>query len=285
MSAARGDAGPTEARHPSPFRGGAGGEVNQQPCLREDRSFVTLSVRDTGVGIEETVLPRLFEVFAQADRSLDRSRGGLGLGLALVKGLVELHGGTVWAQSEGPGRGAELMVRLPLAAPAEAPAQETEPAVRATVGPLRVLVVEDNPDSAETLQALLELAGHEVAVAHSGPAGVARTREFRPEVVLCDIGLPGMDGYAVAQTLRREPTTPDTRLIALSGYAQEEDRQRAREAGFDALLAKPASFDAVQQLLLELTGRPAAGAQSPEHRPARESAKEIEHKAQRAERR
>jgi CheY-like chemotaxis protein len=217
--------------------------------------FAALTVADTGLGIDAGVLPRLFEPFAQADRSLERSRGGLGLGLALVKGLVEQHGGSVRAQSDGPGRGADFTVLLPLTAMEEAPSEELEPTRVATVAPLRVLIVEDNHDSAETLQTLLELAGHEVAVAHSGPAGVARTQEFRPEVVLCDIGLPGMDGYAVAQALRAEPATRSARLIALSGYAQEEDRQRAQEAGFDALLAKPASFDALQRLLEELTAR------------------------------
>jgi signal transduction histidine kinase/CheY-like chemotaxis protein len=224
------------------------------PCLRgektvgDEKALAAVTVRDTGIGIEPAMLPRVFETFAQADRSLDRSRGGLGLGLALVKGLVELHGGQVLAESDGPGRGAAFTVWLPLArarrVPQPAPAAAMEEMPRR-----RILVVEDNRDAAETLREVLELAGHEVAVAYEGPAGLEAAREFHPEVVLCDLGLPGMDGYAVAAELRRDPTTSATRLIAVSGYGQEEDRRRSLEAGFDRHLIKPVDLVELQRLI------------------------------------
>jgi CheY-like chemotaxis protein len=187
----------------------------------------------------------LFEAFAQADGGLDRAKGGLGLGLALVKGLVELHGGQVEASSAGPGQGAEFSVKLPL---------QDEPAVVAATtasapgpaGRFRVLVVEDNPDCAESLRMLLELFGHEVAVAHTGFAGVQAATEWRPDVVLCDIGLPGLDGYGVVGELRRNPATAGARVVAVTGYGAEADLLRSRQAGFDLHLTKPVELDALQ---------------------------------------
>src|SRR5947209_6494082 len=171
----------------------AGGRVAVRLAAGPATGRAAVTVSDTGVGIDADMLPLVWETFAQADRSLDRSKGGLGLGLALVKGLVELHGGTVQAASAGPGRGAEFTFRLPLetgpAAPPEA-AGDMRPAVR----PLRVLIVEDNRDAAETLRVLLEMSGHQVGVAHSGLAGVEAARTLDPDVVLCDLGLPGIDG-------------------------------------------------------------------------------------------
>ncbi|MBW8877143.1 MAG: MEDS domain-containing protein [Acidobacteria bacterium] len=201
---------------------------------------VELTVRDNGAGIEPEELPYIFEVFSQADnQSLDRSRGGLGVGLAVVKGLVEMHGGEVEARSEGPGKGAELSIRLPLeaaAAPtAEAVAQEAE----VPAGVRRILVVEDNPDAAATLRDFLELSGHEVQLALTGTAGIEAARQFHPEVVLCDIGLPGMTGFEVAEELRRDPATRSAKLIAVTGYGRDEDRKRSKEAGFDLHLTKP----------------------------------------------
>lgn len=216
-----------------------GGRITVWVHRDEDRGQARVGVRDTGIGIESAMLPEVFTTFTQADRSLDRSRGGLGLGLALVKGMVELHGGSVAASSEGLGKGAEFTFTLPMVeAPrprpetAEAPLPERSP-------PRRVLVVEDQPDAAYTLRALLELDGHQVEVAHTGPEGVEAARRFRPDVVLCDIGLPGMDGYAVARALRRDPACDGVTLVAVSGYGQEEDRRRSREVGFDEHLTKP----------------------------------------------
>jgi PAS domain S-box-containing protein len=212
------------------------------------RRQAVLSVRDEGIGIEAEVLPRLFNPFAQADRTLERSRGGLGLGLALVKGLTELHGGEVRAASEGPGRGAEFTVVLPLAPEPEALAARAV-APRPAARPRRVLVVEDNRDAADSLRLLLGLLGHEVRVAYTGPEGVEAAREWRPDTVVCDIGLPGLDGYGVARELRRGPATARARLLALTGYGHEDDRRRALEAGFDHHLVKPADPEELQRLL------------------------------------
>jgi signal transduction histidine kinase len=217
-----------------------------------------LSIRDTGIGMEKEMMTRLFEPFAQADRSLDRSRGGLGLGLALVKGLVELHGGKVTAASEGLGKGTEITIRLPLSsAPRRAVKREASNGQLAES--YRILLIEDNPDTAESMRQLLTMSGHEVEVSASGSAGVRAARELHPEVVLCDIGLPGgMDGYAVARALRGEPKLAATRLIALTGYGQEEDQRLSHEAGFDLHLTKPIDFAELQRVLALLPGeRPA----------------------------
>jgi PAS domain S-box-containing protein len=220
---------------------------------------VEASVEDTGIGIDREMLPHVWEVFSQADSSLDRRRGGLGLGLALVKALVELNGGEVRAESPGLGKGSSFSFLLPrLEESGEtAPAASPVPAVEAVpeavpergAGPLRVLVIEDNVDAAETLQELLDLYGYRVAVAHSGPAGIDTARVFLPDVVLCDIGLPGMDGYAVARQLRREPEVAGARLIALTGYGRDSDRESAEEAGFDLHLVKPVEPLELRKLL------------------------------------
>jgi CheY-like chemotaxis protein len=205
-------------------------------------------VVDTGQGFGPDMLARLFQPFSQGDPSLHRAPGGLGLGLALVKGLVELHGGEVAARSAGPGEGAEFVIGLPLE---QEPAALAGPpaAPRPAGGPLRILVVEDNRDAAETLRVLLGLLGHDVEVVHSGPEGVEAARRRPPEVVLCDIGLPGLDGYGVARALRQEPTTAAARLIAVTGYGSDEDRRLSREAGFDLHLTKPVDPADLQPLL------------------------------------
>ncbi len=218
--------------------------------LRADpaQQRVALHVRDTGIGIDPQLLPHLFEPFHQADRSLERSKGGLGLGLALVKGLTELHGGEVQAQSEGTGKGAEFVVRLPLEAePAALSSMPT--GCQPTGERQRILVVEDNRDAADSLRMLLELLGHEVRVAYAGPEGVQAARAWHPDIVLCDVGLPGLDGYGVAGELRRNPATAQARLVAVTGYGSDEDRDRARQAGFDHHLTKPADPAALVQLL------------------------------------
>jgi two-component system CheB/CheR fusion protein len=232
----------------------AGGRVTV--ALERVPGTAILRVRDDGVGIDAAVLPRLFEPFAQGDETLERSRGGLGLGLALVKRLVELHGGTVSARSEGSGRGAEFVVKLPLfeGAPAAKGADAAAPAGARR----RVLVVDDNVDAAETLRDLLEISGHEAAVAHDGPSALALARAFAPDAVVCDIGLPGMDGYAVARALRADGALRSVLLVALTGYALPDDLRRASEAGFDAHLAKPPPLGAIEALLRRARAAPAA---------------------------
>ncbi len=212
-----------------------------------------LTVSDTGVGIDRAHLPTLFQPFRQVDADAARTKGGLGLGLAVVKGLVELHGGRVEAASAGRGRGASFTTRLPLGTAEPGPASGS-----LTEGPAaegrRVVIVEDGADTAESLGELLELRGFLVALAATGPAGVELCRRLRPDAVVCDLGLPGMSGFDVARALRADPATARAVLVAVSGYAQEEDRRRAREAGFDDLLAKPADTRELVRLLCRSKG-------------------------------
>lgn len=240
-----------------------GGEVTLSVTTAQDprrQPSAIVKVRDTGIGISAEALPHVFDTFTQADRSLDRSRGGLGLGLALVRGLIELHGGSVTAHSDGPGQGSEFRVYLPLAvdspqlivdSPDRTPGSPPDYQPSTISHQLRVLIVEDSRDTAEMLRELLELAGCRVRVAHSGKAGLRLAREARPDVVLCDLGLPGMDGYAVAAALRADQATAGARLIAISGYGSDEDRRRSREAGFNLHLTKPVRFDDLRQLLVQ----------------------------------
>jgi PAS domain S-box-containing protein len=225
-----------------------GGQVVLRLTVDGGQRQAVVSVRDQGLGIDPKVLTELFQVFAQADRSLDRSRGGLGLGLFVVKGLVELHGGQVRAYSDGSGRGTEVTVRLPLegepAALADSPPSLAGPRRRR-----RVLVIEDHKDSADSLRLLLQMLGHEVRVAYTGTDGVQTAAAWLPEVVISDIGLPGLDGYGVAAALRANPATARVLLVGVSGYGRDEDRQRAHDAGFDHYLVKPASPEELQQLL------------------------------------
>jgi signal transduction histidine kinase/integral membrane sensor domain MASE1/CheY-like chemotaxis protein len=220
---------------------------------------VVLRVRDTGIGIDPEILPHVFDLFRQADRSLDRSGGGLGIGLTLVRRLVELHGGMVSARSEGAGRGSEFVVRLPAPAPGPAavvPAGDGAAAAAIRPSGRRILVVEDNADVAETLALLLREWGHQTLVAHDGHAALEAADRHRPDVVLLDIGLPGMDGYEVARRLRQEYGLSSALLIAVTGYGQEEDRRRSREASIDHHLVKPVD----PALLARLLGGAPAGA-------------------------
>jgi PAS domain S-box-containing protein len=206
-----------------------------------------ISVRDTGMGMRPEDVERMFEPFAQAEQGLARTQGGLGLGLALVKGLVELHGGAVRARSDGPGRGSEFCVLLPLA-PAPA-VRSAAPKVGVPAGGRLVLLIEDNVDTCESLSVALGLIGHQVCTAHDGKTGIATAHELKPDVVLCDIGLPDIDGYEVARMLRWDETLGSTRLIALSGYARPEDKRRAKEAGFDAHISKPPELEELTEML------------------------------------
>jgi PAS domain S-box-containing protein len=224
----------------------AGGLVSVTAAVAGDR--VEIRVRDTGVGVHPSVRDRIFDAFVQGDRTLARSAGGLGLGLALVKGIAELHGGGVAVESDGPGRGAEFRVWIPAApAPVAAPQPERAPGARG--GRRRVLVVDDNRDAAESLAELVAAFGHEVEIAHDGPSAVERARASPHDFVLCDIGLPGMSGYDVARALRADPGAGFGRLVAVSGYAQPEDQRRASEAGFDLHVAKPPDPSELERLL------------------------------------
>jgi two-component system CheB/CheR fusion protein len=241
--------------------------------LEADRAAAAaaLRVRDDGVGIPADVLPRLFEPFAQADATLARTRGGLGIGLALVRRLVELHGGTVSVRSDGAGRGTEFTLHLPLAERAAAPGPA--PAVPERAGALRVLVVDDNADAADTLRDLLEMSGHVATVARDGAEALALARTFWPDAVLCDIGLPGLDGYAVAKTLRADPALAEVFLVALTGYALPDDLRRTAEAGFDAHLAKPPPLETIEALLRH--ARRAGGDARPGDAAAADAARDV----------
>ncbi len=231
-----------------------GGRI--QLGARLEDSQAVISVQDTGIGIPHDMLERIFEMFVQVEPTDDRTRQGLGIGLTLVKRLVELHGGTIEAHSAGPGQGSEFVVRLPAfsdqraalgkQAPQGAPGMERR---RRELKRFKILVVDDHHDSGESLATLLRLLGHEVRVAYDGPAALEVAGSFRPDVVLLDIGLPGMDGVEVGARLRQDPKFHDLLLIALTGYGRDEDRQRSRSAGFDAHLVKPVDITALNTLL------------------------------------
>ena len=210
---------------------------------------LSLSVKDDGIGIAPDSIAGIFEMFSQIDGVAGRSEGGLGIGLALVKGLTELHGGTVEARSDGHGHGSEFIVRLPLAVPQLATSRlGTEPDPAAPVR-RRILIADDNPDAADSLAMLLELAGHEVRVAHLGRSAVSLAQVFHPEAALLDIGMPDLSGYEVARELRREPWAARLQLIALTGWGQDGDRRRALEAGFDHHLTKPVDLERLTELI------------------------------------
>jgi len=217
-------------------------------AVHGDAQTVRIEVQDNGIGIASELLPEVFDLFTQGSRDADRAQGGLGLGLALVKHLVELHGGQVAASSEGPGRGALLTVTLPRVT-APLAAEPAGPRANVRTQPLQLLVVDDNVDAARTLAAWLEMEGHSVRVAHDGPAALAQVAAQAPQACILDIGLPGMDGWQLARRLRALPATEGAVLVALSGYGQPGDRERSREAGFDHHLVKPADPARLRELL------------------------------------
>jgi signal transduction histidine kinase/ActR/RegA family two-component response regulator len=242
----------------------AGGRVEVGLDLTAD-GHVAITVQDSGVGMDPTLLEHLFEPFFQARQDFDRSSGGLGLGLALAKGLVDLHGGEIRARSGGPGQGSTLTVSLPVRVPGSAPGGGAPQAV-APPPPRtrRILIIEDNLDAAVVLKMLLDFLGHSVTMAHTGPEGLAQARLGHPEVILCDIGLPGgMDGYAVAAAVRKQPDLDGTCLIAMTGFSQEEDLRRAFEAGFDCHLPKPADPEALARLLVSIERNPSQARPEP----------------------
>jgi CheY-like chemotaxis protein/two-component sensor histidine kinase len=210
---------------------------------------VTIRVRDNGIGIPREMLPRIFGLFMQADRSIERSQGGLGIGLTIVQILVEKHGGTISAHSDGPGRGSEFTVRLPRAG--DAPASHTvEPEAAPPFTRMRrVLVVDDNVDGAATLAMLLQTQKHQVRIAHDGPTALGLIAADAPDVVFLDIGMPGMSGYEVAQRIRQMPGGREILIVAVTGYGQEENRRQSAEAGIDLHLVKPIDLDAIRKVL------------------------------------
>jgi CheY-like chemotaxis protein len=218
---------------------------------------VTIRVRDTGIGMAPEVLPHVFDLFVQGERRLDRAQGGLGIGLSLVKSLVELHAGSITAHSEGPGRGSEFIVRLPVLA--STPAEEAGPPPPGrSVAPValprrRILVVDDNVDAADSLGRLLAtFLGQEVRVVYDGPAALDVVGSLRPEVVLLDLGMTTMDGFEVAMRLRERPESAGMVIVAVTGWGQEEDRRRTEETGFDHHLIKPIRVEVIRDLLLGL---------------------------------
>ena len=230
--------------------------------LQVRQGVALVSVRDNGMGIEPALLPNVFELFEQGQRSLDRSQGGLGVGLTLVQRLVQLHHGTVHASSAGPGQGAEFVVQLPCLSGVSAPAPQPAPQAELSQVPAvcRVLVVDDNVDAADTVALFLRMEGHSVETAHSGPEAVERAKAFEPDVVLLDIGLPGMDGFEVARRLRALPATRLSLVIALTGYGQKADQAHSRAAGFDHHLVKPADIAALAALITQWLVERAGGA-------------------------
>jgi CheY-like chemotaxis protein/anti-sigma regulatory factor (Ser/Thr protein kinase) len=218
--------------------------------------LAAVSVRDEGVGIDAGFLPHVFELFTQARRTPDRSQGGLGIGLALVKSLVEMHGGQVTAASAGAGRGSAFTFTLPLSAAGTAAAPSTEPVERVDAAPgaggLRIMVVDDNVDAGETLASLLELEGHVVRVALDAEVALEIAPGFGAQAFILDIGLPRMDGYELARRLRADASVAPATYIALTGYGQERDRERTRAAGFDVHLVKPVDPTMLQEILQRL---------------------------------
>jgi len=231
-----------------------GGKICLEVSRREDEAV--FHVRDNGIGISAEMLSSIFDLFTQLDRSLDRSQGGLGIGLTLVRQLVEMHGGTVQASSAGEDQGSEFTIRLPALPEVshQATADDCAPEESRLSAPRRVLIVDDNPDVANSLARLLRMQSHEVKTAEHGQAALALLPHFRPETVLLDIGLPGMDGYEVAQAIRKHPDGESLILVALTGYGQDEDRRRSQEAGFDHHLVKPVELASLLALIAMTRG-------------------------------
>ncbi len=234
-----------------------GGHISLTVGREEETAMVT--VKDDGIGIPPAMLHRVFDMFTQVDRTLERTTGGLGIGLSLVKGLVEMHGGTIEARSEGEGMGSEFTLRLPVVTPDVTVADPTNGRGQEVVTPdrRRILVVDDNTDSADLFGVFLERLGNEVRTAYDGEAGMLEAENFRPDVVFCDIGMPKMNGYEVARRLREQPWSREMLLVALTGWGQEDDRKKSSDAGFDFHLVKPVEPAALKRLLAGLAQKTA----------------------------
>ncbi len=235
-----------------------GGKVTVRLGLDAEGAAARVVVADTGIGIERSMLSHVFDVFRQAEQGLDRSRGGLGLGLALVKGLTQLHGGEVQAFSAGLGEGAEFIIRLPVADYVGATAPSGA-GVASGSEKHRILVIEDNRDAADSIRMLLQHDGHEVSIAYTAQQGLERAREYHPDVIFCDIGLPVIDGYQVIQNIRQDAALRDIYVVALTGYGREEDQKRAIDAGFDLHLTKPIDYATLLKALKDAAQAPGAG--------------------------
>jgi CheY-like chemotaxis protein len=243
-----------------------GGRIEVSASAHEGEAMI--EVRDDGEGIDAQLLPRVFDLFVQGQRSLDRSQGGLGLGLTLVKRLVELHDGRAVAESAGPGRGSTFRIYLPCLTAVENRVEKISSIARTrpAVAGRRVLVVDDNADAAETVAAYLRLEGHETKVVTEGAEVLGSARVFEPQVVVLDIGLPGLDGYQIARQLRSHPETSEALLVAVTGYGRDEDRARAADAGFDCHFVKPADPVEIQAAIER--GRPQAAARAANRPPS-----------------
>ncbi len=235
-----------------------GGKIRIVASL--EGNMLVVAIRDTGIGISQEMMPRLFEMFTQAQDALDRSQGGLGLGLALVRGIVQLHGGSVSAHSEGENRGSEFTVRLPLGGVSGTPPSRAEGGAPVDGERFRILIVDDNEDAAEMCATFLELAGQDVRRAYDGRNALALAEAFRPRVAFLDIGLPDITGYELARTLRHAPWATNLLLVAVTGWGQDQDKRRALEAGFDHHLTKPIEPHELEHLLQSITARASADA-------------------------
>jgi len=220
--------------------------------VRRDSEGVAVSVADTGIGIPPAMLDKVFVMFTQVDRTLEKTTGGLGIGLSLVKGLVEMHGGTIEARSEGEGKGSEFVVRLPVVIEASKPQEVDKEAQKPIQSSLRILVVDDNRDGATTLAMMLKIMGNDTCTAYDGQAGVDVAEEFRPDVILLDIGLPKLNGHEACRRIREQPWSKGVVLIAVTGWGQDEDIRRSHDAGFDHHLVKPVDPQALMKLLAGL---------------------------------
>jgi CheY-like chemotaxis protein len=224
----------------------SGGHVSIE--VLRDKEEALISIKDTGIGLKKEMLSRIFQPFMQADESLERSGGGLGLGLAIAKGICELHGGSIKAKSEGLGKGTVFEIRLPAVNGEVRQAKSSVPEKK-TKRSLNVLLIEDNRDFAELLCSMLRQIGHDADVACSGPEGLQKAKAVRPDIIFCDIGLPDMNGYEVAELIRSDDSIKGAYLIALSGYAAQQDIEYAAKSGFDRHIAKPVSIESLQKVL------------------------------------
>jgi CheY-like chemotaxis protein len=218
---------------------------------KREKSAVTISVKDTGIGIPAEMIDRIFDMFTQVDGSLERAHGGLGIGLTLVKRLVEMHGGTVTARSDGANRGSEFVVRLPVVEELLSQLHETNGEHVAAPGQRRIMVVDDNQNAAEVMGMLLKALGNDVRTVFSGLEAIEVAERFRPDLILLDIGMPKMNGYETARRLRDQPWGKEIVLAALTGWGQEEDKRRTREAGFNHHFVKPVDMNVLQRFLAE----------------------------------